>query len=75
MKKLHILWTEEEGGSFHYFSKPTDAETKGFFEASRKKRMIEIYGADKVVKIRPILMILVENKEVFDFNAPPDETT
>lgn len=70
MRKVHILYTEEEGGNFQYLAKETDQKTRDFYELCVKSRMIDHQTGSKLIKIRPNLILLVENTKEFDTNAP-----
>lgn len=65
--KLHILYTEEEGGDFHYIAKHSDEETRQLFEDSVKARYLIHQIGDRTIRVAPAYMILAEIVEDFDF--------
>lgn len=70
MRKVHMLYTEEEGGDFRYIAKDTEQDTIDFYNLCVQKGMIEHYTGSKIIRIRPVLMLLVKNTEEWDKNKP-----
>lgn len=65
--RLHILYTEEEGGDFRYIAKPTDAETVELFEEAIKTGRLLYSIGDRIVNIRPTYVALGEIFDGYDF--------
>ncbi len=65
----HILYTEDEGGAFKYYSKHTDEETVAEFNKIIKERKFEFRTGYKVVRISPSYIVLVEDVDGYDFVA------
>lgn len=70
MRKVHILYTEEEGGNFQYLAKEDDQATIDFYNLTVKKGVLEHTQGSRLIRIKPNLMCLVRNFEEFDFNNP-----
>lgn len=64
-----ILYTEEEGGSFHVIQKDSQEELEKFFKTTVKTGiLIHATGdGDRIIRIRPAYIALVETTEDFDF--------
>lgn len=65
--KLHILYTEEEGGDFHYIAKHSDEETRQFFQDTVKSGYLIHSIGDRTIKVAPAYICLAEIAEDFDF--------
>lgn len=64
----HILYTEEEGGDFHVIG-GDDAYLQDLFDKTVKSKIL-VYSTgdgDRVVKIRPAYMEIVETTHEYDF--------
>lgn len=65
--KLHILYTEEEGGDFHYIAKHSDVETRQFFKEVIKTGYLIHSVGDKTIKVAPAYLVLAEIVDDYDF--------
>lgn len=65
--RLHILYTEEEGGDFRYIAKPTDEETLKLFEETVKTGRLLYSIGDRIINIRPAYIALGEIFDGYDF--------
>ena len=64
---LYILYTEEEGGEFHYFAKHTDEETRTLFDEVIKSKRLNYQIGDRIINISPAYIVLGEAVADFDF--------
>ena len=67
MNTLHILYTEEEGGDFHYIAKHDDEETRAFFEDVKKTGYLIHSIGDRTIKVAPAYICLAEVADDYDF--------
>lgn len=73
MRRVHMLYTEEEGGAYHCIAKDTDQETIDFYNLCVAKGMIEHYAGSKIIRVTPVFMMLARNFEEWDRYAPKKE--
>lgn len=67
MKKLHILYTEEEGGDFHYISMHTDEETARLYKDVVRLGHLVYQIGDRVIRVSPSYVCLAETVDGYDF--------
>lgn len=65
--RLYVLYTEEEGGDFHYVAKNTDEETKQLYEDTVKTGRLLYTIGDRVINIRPAYICLGKDIDGYDF--------
>lgn len=70
MRRVHMLYTEEEGGEYRYLAKDTEQETIDFYNLCVSKGMIEHFQGSKIIRVKPVLMMLVKNTDEWDRNKP-----
>lgn len=63
----HILYTEDEGGNFKYIAYASDEETIEKFNEIIVKRRFEFRSSDKITRIVPAYIALVEDIDGYDF--------
>lgn len=63
----HILYTEEEGGNFKYIAYKSDEETVAKFHEIIEKRRFEFRTSDKITRVIPAYIALVEDVDGYDF--------
>lgn len=64
---LHILYTQEEGGDFFQIAKHSDEETRLMFSETQQTGFMLYQVGDRIVKIKPAYIALVEVVEDYDF--------
>lgn len=64
---MHILYTEDEGGSFQHIAQNTDEATKAMFDKIVRTGMVDYQTGDKIVKVRPAYVALLEVVDDMDF--------
>lgn len=67
MTKLHILYTEEEGGDFKFIAKHTDEETRQFYDEIVKSGYLIHSIGDKTIKVAPAYICLSQEIDGYDF--------
>jgi len=67
MTKLHILYTEEEGGDFKFIAKHSDEATRQFYEETVKTGYLIHSIGDKTIKVSPAYICLSEEIDGYDF--------
>lgn len=63
----HILYTEDEGGAFKYYALHSDKETVALFHKIIAERRFEYRMGDKVIRIVPAYVTLLDDVDGFDF--------
>jgi acetylornithine/succinyldiaminopimelate/putrescine aminotransferase len=66
-KRLHILYTEEEGGDFKYISFNNNEKTRQFFLDTIKTGILNHRTGDRIIRIHPAYIVLAEDSEDYDF--------
>lgn len=70
MRRVHMLYTEEEGGEYRYIAKDTEQETIDFYNLCVQKGFIEHFQGSKIIRVAPVFMMLVRNFEEWDKYKP-----
>lgn len=73
MRQVHMLYTEEEGGVYQTIAKDTDQETIDFYNTCVAKGMIEHFQGSKIIRVKPVFMMLARNFEEWDRDKPSEK--